>query len=149
MVVTMDAKPVRVGQEEASTNVSNAKSVLHISTQNEGAVLFLTLQGELDLHTVDELRRVIGEGIANPHCTDIVADMQGVSFVDSSGYGTFLNAMQSLRPRSGRVHLAGCVPAVVRMLAIVRLNRVFQIHDTMDEARAAVAGLLTASAPAA
>jgi anti-anti-sigma regulatory factor len=51
------------------------------------------------------------------------------------GYGIFLDAMQTLRMRGGRVHLTCCSPSVKRMISVARLHRVFAIYDSVEEVR--------------
>ena len=112
---------------------------LEISSWREGNALFLALRGDVDLRTVRDLRHAIADGLKDNACTELVADMSRVLFVDSSGYGAFLGAMQSLRLRGGgRVHLVCCQPAVARMLTIIRLHNVFAIHDSLEQAREAL-----------
>lgn len=108
---------------------------LHVSSYSEANVLFLALSGELDLYTVGELWRAIKEGLMDLAITEIVVDMRAAPFVDSSGYGAFINAAYLLRPRCGCVHLAGCIPSVTHMLSVLRLSRVFRLYPTTGAAR--------------
>ncbi len=113
--------------------------VLTVSSWREGSILYLALRGEVDLNTVGQLQQAITDGLQDGICTEIVADMSQTPFVDSSGYGAFLGAMQALRLRNGgRVHLAACQPGVSRMLTVARLHYVFVMHDTLEQARAAL-----------
>ncbi|MBC8138389.1 MAG: STAS domain-containing protein [Fibrella sp.] len=112
------------------------ESFFSVSHWREGDALFLSLQGEVDMHTVGELHRAITEGLQDGVCTHVVADMSRVPFIDSTGYSAFVAATQTLRARGeGRVNLAGCQPVIVRVLGIVRLNRMFGIHDSLEQAR--------------
>ncbi|MBC8142777.1 MAG: STAS domain-containing protein [Armatimonadetes bacterium] len=109
---------------------------LFVSAWRENAYLFLQLRGELDMHTVGVLKQAINNGLTDLDCAAIVVDMSAVSFIDSTGYGTFISAMQTLRLRGGGgVHLAACQPSVARMLAVIRLNRVFTMHKSVEDAR--------------
>ena len=111
-----------------------------VSSWRENNVLFLEMRGELDLHTVAVLKQAICDGLAHNTCDTIVADMSAVSFVDSTGYGVFISAMQTLRFRgNGTVHLVACQPPVTRMLAVIRLDRVFTMHQSLDAVRESLA----------
>ena len=118
-------------------------SHLEIATCKEGQVLFLALHGDLDMHTAESLNDVIQKRITDASCTDIVADMSAVSFVDSSGLGILIQMQRLLSARVGRVHLAGCDSTLLRLLSVSRLTRLFCLHTTFAEARASVAALLT------
>ena len=63
--------------------------------------------------------------------------MTDVTYMDSSGFGTLLSATKRLRPVSGGLHLFGCNDAIMRMLQITRLNTIFGVHATEDEALSA------------
>ena len=126
--------------QNKNSQIDSQAPSLSISSWHEGRILFLVLRGELDMHTVSPLQNAITEGLADATCTEIIVDMSAVPFVDSTGYGAFLSAMQALRLRGGgRVHLAACQVPVTRMLNVVRLSRVFAIYETLDAARQALA----------
>jgi len=109
-----------------------------VTTHREGNVLFLTLSGEVDLHNVAALREALATGLQDRQCVEVIADIGDVPFMDSSGYGAFLGVMQQLAPRGGHVRFVRCHPYVARMLDVTRLNRAFEIHDSIEEAREAV-----------
>ncbi len=122
--------------------IAGREPLLSVIALREGTVLFLTMRGEVDMHTIGVLEDAITVGLAGGVCTDLVADMSETPFVDSTGYGVFLGAMQTLRMRgSGRVYLAACQPAVARMIQVARLNRVFAVCDSVAAAREALAAL--------
>jgi anti-sigma B factor antagonist len=60
--------------------------------------------------------------------------MEHVTYMDSSGFGTLLSATKRLRPEGGTVNLVHCNSAIDRMLRITRLNTVFGIFQSVDEA---------------
>lgn len=53
-----------------------------VAVQRAGESVVIAPQGELDLATVDELRRVFGQ---HEDASRVVLDLRGVSFMDSSG----------------------------------------------------------------
>jgi anti-sigma B factor antagonist len=60
--------------------------------------------------------------------------MSNVAYMDSSGFGILLSAIQVLRPRNGALVLACCNETITRMLTITRLNMVFPVYATRPEA---------------
>ena len=60
--------------------------------------------------------------------------MNDVTYMDSSGFGTLLSATKRLRPRGGSIHLVGCNDVIARMLHITRLNTIFGLHASEEEA---------------
>lgn len=95
------------------------------------------VQGEIDLATTSRFRSAVGEAIeTNNH---VIINMTGVTYMDSSGFGTLLSATKKLRPAGGSIHLVGCNDVIERMLQITRLATIFGMHQTEEEARRAIA----------
>lgn len=63
----------------------------------------------------------------------IVLDLSGVDFVDSSGLGAIVSCLKRLGPR-GNLAIAGAKGAVSRLFTLTRMDKVFTLHDTVDAA---------------
>lgn len=98
-------------------------------------VLFVT--GEIDIYTAPLFKQsvvnLVSEGTNN-----VVIDLSGVTFMDSSGFGTLLGATRRLRPGGGGLHLAGPNSTIQRMLRLTRLDSIMEIHDSVEAAVEAV-----------
>lgn len=66
----------------------------------------------------------------------VVLDLQKVIFLDSSGLGAVV-AARKLLGESRQLELSGLNPAVDKVMRLTRMNAVFPIHDTVDDALAA------------
>ena len=86
-------------------------------------VATVTIQGELDLATkpalLAEVRSVIADG-----ATEIVIDISGLSFVDSSGVAAFLEARQL----GGSVLLRNPTGRVRKLLELVLIDSIVPIE---------------------
>ena len=104
--------------------------------QTPEGVPVMDLRGEVDLSTAPLLKEALaGATVNNRH---IIINMAEVTYMDSSGFGTLLAVTRALRPLGGSVHLVACNSGIERMLQITRLNTLFGIHDSEDEARQAI-----------
>lgn len=63
-----------------------------------------------------------------------VLDLQGVTFVDSSGLGALISCLRHLHGRSGDLRLAAMSDTVRALFELTRMHRVFAIHASTDEA---------------
>ncbi|MBR9650214.1 STAS domain-containing protein [Thalassovita aquimarina] len=71
--------------------------------------------------------------------THVILDLSRVNFIDSSGLGAIVAAMKQLG--RGRVmHLAGLQPNVDKVFRLTRMDTIFRIHDSVDQALAAATG---------
>ena len=63
----------------------------------------------------------------------IVLDLQSVSFIDSSGLGALVASLKALG-RDGDLVLCGTGGAVVSMFKLTRMDKVFRMYGTAEEA---------------
>lgn len=63
----------------------------------------------------------------------VILDLSEVKFIDSSGLGAIVAAMKQLG--SGRkLDLAGLTPVVEKVFRLTRMDTVFSLYATLDEA---------------
>lgn len=93
----------------------------------------LDAAGEIDVYTAPQFKEAVNQ-IINSGQKDLIVNMQRITYMDSSGFGTLLSATKRLRPEGGTVNLVACNSAIDRMLRITRLNTVFGTYQTIDEA---------------
>ncbi|MBC8101026.1 MAG: STAS domain-containing protein [Cytophagales bacterium] len=107
-------------------------------------VCVIEVHGEVDLSTSPQLKTALAE--AGKGSRQVIVDLSAVGYMDSSGFGILLSATKNLRPEGGSLYLVGCNGSIQRMLEITRLNTLFNLYATADEARNAIQAS-TASAP--
>ncbi len=88
---------------------------------------------DLDLATGPELRSRIVELVASGQI-HIVIDLVHVEFVDSTGLGVLVGALKRTRVHDGDLRIANAVPRVRRVLQITDLDRVFEMHQSLESA---------------
>lgn len=96
----------------------------------------LDVVGEIDIYTTPQFKEAVSAAI-DENKPAIVINMTQVTYMDSSGFGTLLSATKRLRPLDGALYLSGCNESIQRMLQITRLNTIFGVYATEDEALAA------------
>jgi anti-sigma B factor antagonist len=77
--------------------------------------------GELDLATVEPLRRELQELLA-AEPEELVIDLTAVTFLDSSGIAVLSSALKSQRARDADMALVNPQPIVARALELVGLG---------------------------
>ncbi|MFE9680760.1 STAS domain-containing protein [Streptomyces sp. NPDC006285] len=99
-------------------------------------VRVVALRGEID-HTVKHvlIEALVSSDSATP--PRIVADLSGVTFMDSSGINVFVTAHQSAIGQQGWLRIAGAQEAVLRVLQLVGLDEVIPCHPTVEQALSA------------
>jgi anti-sigma B factor antagonist len=69
----------------------------------------------------------------------IVLNLDGVDFIDSSGLGAIVSSLKAIG-NEGDLVICGISETVMTLFRLTRMNRVFQIFSTEDEALKALSG---------
>lgn len=93
----------------------------------------LPLEGEIDLHVSPEVAESLRTMIAKKP-KRVVVDLSRVPYLDSSGLAVLIEGMQNIQEYGGKFALAGVQESVQHIFEIARLDQVFQIFPTVDEA---------------
>jgi anti-anti-sigma factor len=101
--------------------------------QADNGVTVVAPTGRLDVAGAPALKDAIAEA-ARSGPTRVVIDMEGVSFVDSTGLGSVIAALKQLRSTQGELRLAAPNQQVRVVLELTTLDRVFPYYATVEEA---------------
>ncbi|MDT0330190.1 STAS domain-containing protein [Nocardiopsis lambiniae] len=85
------------------------------------------VSGEIDLATAPAMRDRLADAARDEDCECLVVDLADVVFLDASGVGALVAVRRILAERGSRMVLARPRPAVVRVLRILGMDRVFEI----------------------
>ena len=95
----------------------------------------VALTGDVDLQSSPAVRQQLLSSFDN--YSRVVVDLAGVTYIDSSGVASLVEAFQLARKKGGYFALVSVSAAVMRVLSLARLDRVFAIHPTVEAAVAA------------
>ena len=105
--------------------------VLTSSTHN--TIHILKLNGRFDAYEVPKVAAWLNEQIAADNLR-IIMNLAGVSFIDSTGLSTLVQAMKRARLKNGDCRLCGLQQPIRILFELIRLDKAFQIFS--DEALA-------------
>ncbi|NLC71923.1 MAG: STAS domain-containing protein [Desulfuromonadaceae bacterium] len=104
-------------------------------TDHGNAVVVEVKEERLDAHNSNEFKSQmlsLFEGGKN----NMVIDLKGVRFIDSSGLGALVSGFKNATARNGSLKLCGMQTQVKSMFELTRLHRVFEIFAGVSEALA-------------
>jgi anti-anti-sigma factor len=92
---------------------------LNIAVQREAGsrACVVSLSGDIDLAVVPDIREQL-EGLIGSGCTEVVVDLEGVDYADSTALGLLVWADRKLTPLDGKLVLCGANRDVERILAL-------------------------------
>lgn len=65
--------------------------------------------------------------------TKLIMDLEGVKFIDSSGFSVFLAVMKAANNNYGDFKICNIAPEVKELFQLLQLHNIFEIHNTLDE----------------
>jgi anti-sigma B factor antagonist len=100
----------------------------------DAASRVVVLRGELDVATVPAFREALNPLAEDETVQCIVVDLVEVTFIDSTGLMTLLNALRRVVRREGRLVIACNNPTVLRLFEATRTDATFEIVPTREQA---------------
>jgi anti-sigma B factor antagonist len=100
----------------------------------EGVAVVTPQVDRLDVRTVPEFRDEMSKFI-DLH-NRIVLNMELINFVDSTGLGALMSCIRKLNQKGGGLRLVALQQQVNAMFRLVRMHKVFDTFETVDQARA-------------
>jgi len=98
-------------------------------------VTVIKISGRIDTHSVQRLRQQLTLATSGSD-KNIVIDLAGVDFIDSSGLATIVQAMKQCRTGAGDLRLCKPTQSVRMVLELTRLDKAIDIFPTQESALA-------------
>ncbi|MEM1300400.1 MAG: STAS domain-containing protein [Pseudomonadota bacterium] len=98
------------------------------AVQSQNGTTTVQLQGSrLDASVAEtvksEIKQIIDKGERH-----LIVDFATVQFMDSSGLGSLVGALKMMGP-GGQMEIINAAPAVLKVLKLTRMNKVFTIRE--------------------
>jgi len=103
--------------------------------QTDGDLLILRLEGQLMGGPDAEAVRQVAQTAIRQGTVKLLVDMRQVSWVNSTGLGILISSHLAARNAGGAVKLFGVSKRIEAILAVTRLNTIFEVLPTEEEAR--------------
>ena len=106
---------------------------MKVTTRLEGRGVVIKANGDVDLYTSPKLREAIIESIESG-LSPIVVNLEGVTYIDSSGVATLVEGFQLGGQTGCKFRLASMSGRVAEVVRLARLDQFFEIYETEAEA---------------
>ena len=108
---------------------------LGLDVSERGKYAVLSVHGEVDVYTAPKFReRLIELVTEGKH--QIIVDLEGVDFLDSTGLGVLVGALKRVRTQDGELALVCTQPRILKVFEITGLTKVFPMHRSLADVTA-------------
>jgi len=104
---------------------------MNCEIKHQGDAAIIVLSGDIDLESSPRVRTALLDCVSLK--TTVIVDLTAVSYIDSSGVASLVEAFQSARKGGTRFALAAVSEAALRVLELARLDKVFSIYTTVAD----------------
>ncbi|MEM7283944.1 MAG: STAS domain-containing protein [Pseudomonadota bacterium] len=112
---------------------------MNVESKEENNVTVLKLKEKrLDAHIAVNYKQDVADRVESGVGT-LVLDMSEVEFIDSSGLGAVVSCLKLVGSKGGKMSICGLQESTFSMFKLTRMDQVFSIYPTEEEALAAAA----------
>jgi anti-sigma B factor antagonist len=105
--------------------------VKHIDDVTQVEFIDRNILDEANIQMIGDEIAALVDAAANPK---LIISFANVEHLSSAALGTLITINNRIRTRTGQLRLCNIDPQIYEVFAITRLNKLFQIHETTDEA---------------
>lgn len=104
--------------------------------RDAGGVFVVSVEGQLIVGNRQELKELVGRALENGERKFLI-DFSRTGYIDSSGLGALVSVSKKVREDGGQLRLAGLNEDLRSLFELTKLDTLFAIADTRDQALAA------------
>ena len=109
---------------------------LGLDVQKADSHAVVDVKGEIDVYTAPKLREKLIE-LVSEGSYDVVVNLEGVDFLDSTGLGVLVGALKKVRADGGTLDIVCTQERILKIFDITGLDKVFGLHQSVAQAIAA------------
>jgi anti-sigma B factor antagonist len=106
---------------------------LEIDVARRAGYTVVSPQGEIDFATGPQLKDAITELLVAGE-VNLIIDLQAVDFIESTGLGALIGGRRRAHALTGSLRLVCTEEQMLKIFRITGLDKVFEIHDSLDDA---------------
>lgn len=80
----------------------------------------------------EEVKEELTQFFEKPN-TKLILNLEGINYVDSSGFGVFLSIMKTANNNYGFFKLCNIAPEVMELFKLLQLHNIFEIYEDLDD----------------
>lgn len=134
-----DNKPNKQGNiydfgDKGSSDMRENSSRLNVTTLGDVSVVELADRKILDEVNISEIGEQMNSLVAESDNPKLVVDFANVAHMSSSALGMLITLHKRIRQKDGELRLCNIQPSIYEVFVITRLNEIFEISQSRQEA---------------
>ena len=101
---------------------------------NKGNTLIVSLDGELDHHSCEYVKRKLDCELLKVSTKNLIFDMSNLSFMDSSGIGILVGRLKYIKSLNGKTALVSLNNSIQKLLTLSGILNLVDTYENADEA---------------
>lgn len=104
---------------------------INIEVNELDHIFEVKVQGEIDVYTAPKLREIVFP-LSEKENANVIIDLSGVSYMDSTGLGVIVGVFKSIRAHHGELKLSGLSERLKRLFDITGLADILDINSQIE-----------------
>ncbi|HUJ32372.1 MAG TPA: STAS domain-containing protein [Candidatus Acidoferrum sp.] len=107
---------------------------MEISTRQSGNATVVDVIGDITLYNSPQVRKVLLDLLKEKRVPRVVINLKSVRYIDSAGVASLVEGLKVSRDLKSGFALYGLSRTTREVLELTRLIKVFEVHETEEEA---------------
>lgn len=96
-----------------------------------GKIKTIEIAGKFDIESTEEFESIFAK-LIEPNPSIVSIDMSRLDYIDSSGIGSLIKSLNSLKNKKGKLVLVGMKPMIQNVFKLAKLDMFFEIMTASD-----------------
>jgi anti-sigma B factor antagonist len=122
------------------TSMAESIPPVSVTQQKDIRIVEFTNNKILDEANIAEIGQALSAMIDDRDMPKLLLDFANVDHLSSAALGMLINANNRIKQRNGQLRLSNIKPQIFEVFVITKLNKLFRIMPTREEALASFTG---------
>ncbi|MEQ8190368.1 MAG: STAS domain-containing protein [Candidatus Eremiobacterota bacterium] len=94
-------------------------------------IMGINIEGEIDVYTSPKVKEALNDLIQKGN-NNIIVNLEGVSYIDSTGLGVLIGALKRVKENNGDIKLVCTNLQIKKIFDITGLVKIFELYDSEE-----------------
>jgi anti-sigma B factor antagonist len=105
---------------------------MDLKTSKLGNIQIIELEGKFDIECVEDFETAFQKMVDYSTVPQIAVNMNKLDYIDSSGIGSLIKSLHSVKNQKGILILYGLKPMIMNVFKLAKLDMFFQVMTDAD-----------------